>query len=164
MALLKIETVFKQENIDLLFGTEEQKGTFIAEAGDRFSNFMEWKEFGREWARRFPSGRYVITVYQRHSVYQAGNQVWKNERYRNETGSDSRHKAPCFVIILDREMEYQIPGWGRPLRSHTVRSKADPLQAETFSDMETAETAARKFSEQGFKAAVLEWFEDYDMY
>ena len=161
---MKIETVFKEENIDLLFQTEEQKGTFIAEVNDAFSALMERKDFGREWARSFPSGRFVITVYQRYCVYQAGKQVWKNERYRNEVGQDSRHRAPCFVIILDRETAYQVPGWGRPLRSHTVRSKADPLQAETFSDMETAETAARGYSEQGFTAAVLEWFEDYDMY
>ena len=161
---MKIETVFKQENIALLFGTEKQRGTFIAEANDAFSALMERKEFGREWAGSFPSGRYVITVYQRHSVYHAGKQVWKNERYRNKVGRDSRHGTPCFVIILDREITYQVPGWGRPLCSHTVRSKVDPLQAEMFSDMETADMAAREFSAQGFMAAVLEWFEDYDMY
>ena len=161
---MKIEEVFKQENICLLFETEDRSGTFIAEVNDRFSGFMERKDFGRKWAQSFPAGRYVITVYQRHSVYREGKMVWKNERYRNEVGPDSRHRAPCFVIVLDRDTEYQIPGWGRPLRSHTVRSKADPLQAETFSDVETAERAAREYSAQGSAAAVLEWFEDYDMY
>ena len=32
---------------------------------------------------------------------------------------------------------------------------------EVFED---AGKAAVKFSEQGFKAAVMEWYEDYDMY
>jgi len=159
-----LETVFKHENIDLLFRTERYKGTFIAETNNSFSGYMKRKDFSREWALSFPAGRYVITVYQRYSVYQEGNRVWRNEDYLNEVGHDSRYRSPSFVIILDCEMNSEIPSWDRPLCSNTVRNKENPLQAQTFSSIEKAEMAAQKYSEQRFKAAVLEWFEDYDMY
>jgi len=128
-----LETVFKHENIDLLFRTERYKGTIIAEANNRFSGYMERKDFSREWALSFPAGRYVITVYQRYSVFQEGKRVWRNEDYLNEVGHDSRYRSPSFVIILDCEMNSEIPSWDRPLCSNTVRNKENPLQAKTFS-------------------------------
>ena len=40
----------------------------------------------------------------------------------------------------------------------------DPLHARMFSGIEKAQQEAQKYSEQGFKVAVLEWFEDFDMF
>ena len=67
-------------------------------------------------------------------------------------------------IALDKYLDYIIPSWGRPIQSHIVMDKKDPLQARTFQSIEKAEQEAKKYSEQGFKVAVLEWFEDYDMF
>lgn len=158
------ETVFKDENIELLFEPDVLSGSFIAEAKDMFSGYMQRHEFSREWARDFPSGRYVITVYQRYSVFIAGKQIWQNNDYLNEVGKDSRYRSPHFVIVLDRMLDYVVPSWGRPLQSHILMDSNNPLQTLIFPSIKKAEQAARKYSEQGFKAAVLEWFEDFDMY
>ena len=96
------ETIFRDENTKLLFETEAHSGDFIAEAKDMFSGYMNKYDFSREWARRFPSGRYVITVYQRCSVFIAGKQVWRNNGYLKEVGKDSRYRSPHFVLALDR--------------------------------------------------------------
>ena len=158
------EEVFQKKNIDLVFDRTARRGNFIAAAYDEFTEFMDLGEFGREWAWSFPAGRYVITVYQRHSLYESGKLVWKNEDFLNAVGKDSRYRKPSFVIILDRALEYWPRTWKRSLLSHTVQSSGDPLQAKMFSSAEDAGKAAVKFSEQGFKAAVMEWYEDYDMY
>ena len=161
---MEFEEVFRNENAALLFRKETENGTFIAEAAGWFSGYMTRNDFSREWAWSFPAGRYVITVYQRHSFYCAGKQEWKNDAFRYETGHDSRYRTPCFVIALDQPQEYRIPSWKRTAVSFIVRSRIDPLQDEIFTDVIQAEKAARNWSEQGMKAAVLEWYEDYDMY
>ena len=161
---MNFDAVFKYENVGLLFEPEAHAGDFIAEADDRFSDYMGRGDFGREWAMAFPPGRYVITVFQRYSVYKDGKRIWKNDNYINEVGEYSRHRSPRFVVILDEALYYTVPGWDRPLISHTVRDREEPLQAQTFFDIETAEMAAEIYSEEGFKAAVAEWFEDYNMY
>lgn len=158
------EEVFRQKNVELIFEKRADRGNFIAAANDEFSEFMGPEEFGREWAWSFPAGRYVITVYQRHSLYESGKLVWKNEDFLNAVGKDSRYRSPAFVIILDRALEYRPKTWKWNLLSHTVQSSGDPLQAKMFSSAEGAGKAAAKYSEQGFRAAVMEWFEDYDMY
>ena len=158
------EEVFREENIDLVFDKAARRGNFIAAAYDEFTEFMELGDFGREWAWSFPAGRYVITVYQRHSLYEGGKQVWKNDQFLNAVGKDSRYRKPSYAIILDQALEYWPRTWKRSLLSHTVQSSRDPLQAKIFSSLEDARKAAEQYSEQGFKAAVMEWYEDYDMY
>ena len=163
-AEMDYEKVFRQKNVDLIFEKKAERGNFIAAANDEFTEFMGPEEFGREWAWSFPAGRYVIVVYQRHSLYESGKLVWKNEDFLNAVGKDSRYRSPAFVIILDRALEYRPKTWKWNLLSHTVQSSGDPLQAKMFSSAEDAGKAAAKYSEQGFRAAVMEWFEDYDMY
>ena len=158
------EEVFREENIDLVFDKAARRGNFIAAAYDEFTDFMELGDFGREWAWSFPAGRYVITVYQRHSLYEGGKQVWKNDQFLNAVGKDSRYRKPSYAIILDQALEYWPRTWKRSLLSHTVQSSGDPLQVKIFSSLEDARKAAEQYSEQGFKAAVMEWYEDYDMY
>ena len=158
------EEVFREENIDLVFDKAARRGNFIAAAYDEFTEFMELGDFGREWAWSFPAGRYVITVYQRHSLYEGGKQVWKNDQFLNAVGKDSRYRKPSYAIILDQALEYWPRTWKRSLLSHTVQSSRDPLQAKIFSSLEDARKAAEQYSEQGFKAAVMEWYEDFDMY
>ena len=161
---MDFEEVFQEKNIDLIFEKKTYRGSFIAAADDQFTEFMDRGEFGREWAWSFPAGRYVIVVYQRHSIYENGKQVWKNDDFLNAVGKDSRFRKPSFVIILDRAMEYRPKTWKRNLLSHTVQSSGDPLQAKMFSSAKEAGKAAEEYSEQGSRAAVMEWFEDYDMY
>ena len=123
------------------------RGNFIAAANDEFTEFMGPEEFGREWAWSFPAGRYVITVYQRHSLYESGKMVWKNEDFLNAVGKDSRYRSSAFVIILDRALEYRPKTWKWNLLSHTVQSSGDPLQAKMFSSAEDAGKAAVKPAE-----------------
>lgn len=161
---MNYETVAKDENIDLLFEAESHSGDFIAELRDGFSEYMDRKEFSYDWAWTHPAGRYVITVFQRCSVFIAGKPVWNNMDRLNEAEKDSRIKPPCFVIVLDQKLEYMVQSWGRTMWSHFVRAEKDPLHYRGFSSIEKAELAAQRYSEQGFKVAVLECLEDFDMY
>ena len=156
---------FLRENVDLLFKTESGKGTFIAEVNDCFSDYLTRNVFNLDWVmKNFTSGRYVIFVYQRYSVFKDGKQVWINKDYISEVGDVSRYKSPRFVVILDQEMEYEVPGWRAPLRSHTIRNPKNPLNATAFTDIKEAERTAQEYSRQGKAAAVMAWYADYDMY
>lgn len=158
------ETVSKDENIDLLFEAESHSGDFIAVLRDGFSEYMDRKAFSYDWAWTHPAGRYVITVFQRCSVFIAGKQIWKNKDLLNEAEKISRIKPQCFVIVLDQKQEYMVPSWGRTMWSHFVRDKKNPLHSRRFLSIEKAELAAQRYSEQGFKVAVLECLEDFNMY
>ena len=152
------------DNIELLFEAGSHSGDFIAAVGDDFTEYKDRKEFNYEWAWTHPAGRYVISVFQRCSVFIAGKAIWKNKDRLNEAEKDSRYKPPRFVIVLDQKKEYMVPSWGRTMWSHFVRSEKDPLHPRGFSGIEKAELAARRYSEQGVRAAVLECLEDFDMF
>ena len=161
---MNIDEFFMRENHKLIFEKENHKGEFIAEANSEFSNFMKRNEFSHDWAySNFNGGRYVITIYQRHSVYESGQQVWLNDHFDNSVGVDSRYKFPCYVIILDHPLEYIIKSWRVPLITYTVHNEKDPLQAKTY-NLYDAEAEAKKLSKDGHKAVIMEWFEDYNMY
>ena len=160
---MELGEVFVNKDIKFIFDRTPTT-EFVAKVTDNYSDFIERNIINHEWAWSFPAGRYVIVVYQRHSLYESGKLVWKNEDFLNAVGKDSRYRSPAFVIILDRALEYRPKTWKWNLLSHTVQSSGDPLQAKVFSSAEEAGKAAAKYSEQGFRAAVMEWFEDYDMY
>ena len=69
---MDFESVFKKENIDLIFNDLDSEYSYIAETGDLFSVFMDRNDFGYKWAWKFPAGRYVITIFQRHSLFRNG--------------------------------------------------------------------------------------------
>ena len=150
-------------NIDSVFDVKDSE-TFIAEANDTFSGYYNKEHFNRDWAyKNFPAGRYVIIVYQIHSVYQDEKQIWTNDHFINEVGKDSRYRSPKFVIISDQLKEYMIPSWGQSLSTHTIHDDKAPLQARIFS-LEEAKQYAITNSSNGHKLAVMEWYEDYDMF
>ncbi|MBQ3920121.1 MAG: hypothetical protein II695_10630 [Oscillospiraceae bacterium] len=161
---MRYTDVFKEENIDKIFEAHKHNGEYIAYAHDDASDFGEQSDFGREWAWQFGAGRYVILVLQRHSVYENGKCIYKNDNYEDVVGKDSRYKRPRYVIILDRAQEYTVPSWKSKLVSHIVNDANNTLQAKAYSDIAKAEQDALKFSVNSFKAAVLEWYEDYDMF
>ena len=160
---METEDFFRKENISYVFSTDEGMGSFLAETGDMYSEPIAEREFGREWAWNFLSGRYVITIYQRHSVFQDGKRVFLNGMYVDTVGEYSRHVRPVFAVVLDTEQEYSVPTWTRPLTSHFIMSELEPLQVKVYS-LKDAEKIARDHSLSGHKAAVLEWYEDHDMY
>ena len=152
-----------ESGVDSLFDVRESD-TFIAESDDTFSGYYKKEHFNSEWAyKSFPSGRYVIVVYQIHSIFQGGKQIWINRLFENATGRNSRYRSPCFALISDQQNDYVIPSWGRSLSTHTIHNDKDPLQARIFT-LEEAEQFAIANSENGHKVAVLEWYEDYDMF
>ncbi len=161
--MMEIEGFFRKENISYAFSTNEGMGSFLAETGDMYSEPMSEREFGREWAWNFPSGRYVITIYQKHSVFKDGKRVFLNGGYIDSVGKYSRYGRPVFAVVLDTEQEYSVPTWTRPLKSHFIRNEGEPLQVKVYS-LKDAEKIARDHSLSGHKAAVLEWYEDHDMY
>lgn len=62
-------------------------------------------------------------------------------------------------------MEYIIPSWGNhKLISHMVREDKNALQAKVFDSIEKAEKKAVDFSKNGNSVAILEWYEDFDMF
>ena len=152
-----------ESGVDSLFDVRESD-TFIAESDDTFSGYNKKEHFNFEWAYNgFPSGRYVIVVYQIHSLYQDGKQIWLNRHFENVTGKYSRYRSPCFAVIYDKKKDYLIPSWGRCLSTYTIHNDKNPLQVRIFT-LEEAEQFAIANSENGHKVAVLEWFEDYDMF
>ena len=162
---MEINDIFKKENIKLIFEAKQAEGEFIAEANDCFSEFSVKDIYNSNWARSFPSGRYVIVVYQRHSLYREGLQIYKNESYEIIVGRFSRYKKPSFVLLLSHETEYTVPSWdNHKLISHILREDKNALQAKVFDSIEKAEKAAIEHSKRIRNVAILEWYEDFDMF
>ena len=162
---MEINDIFKKENIKLIFEAKQVEGEFIAEANDSFSEFSTKDTYNSNWARSFPSGRYVIVVYQRHSLYREGVLIYKNESYENIVGRFSRYKKPSFVLLLSHETEYTVPSWdNHKLISHILREDKNALQAKVFDSIEKAEKAAIEHSKRIRNVAILEWYEDFDMF
>lgn len=164
MGTQKVETVFKEENLELVFRPEDSEKALIAEAFNLFSDYMDMDDVGFDWASNFESGRYVIVVYQRFSVFENGKRMWINKAFQNKVGRFSRYKKQVFAIMLDREIEYKVPGWGRSLWTYTLQDPKNTLQVLTFPSAWVAEGYAKKYSKEGHKVAVLGWYEDYGMY
>ena len=164
MGTQKVETVFKEENLELVFRPEDSEKALIAEAFNLFSDYMDIDDVGYDWASNFESGRYVIVVYQRFSVFENGKRMWINKAFQNEVGRFSRYEKQVFAIMLDREIEYKVPGWGRSLWTYTLQDPKNTLQVLTFPSAWVAEGYAKKYSKEGYKVAVLGWYEDYGMY
>ena len=157
---MKLATVFTQENFDLLFDGTEQNGSYIACVDDSYSRYIAPDEISRKWAEEnLPAGYYDIIVYRRCSVYHNGIRIWKN--------NDDLSSKQKFVIMLDRKIDHNGHAQ-HPLAyySGSVHAVCDEMfreNIEVFYDIEKAETAAKKYSEQGCKAAILEWVDLYDM-
>lgn len=160
----KISDIFSKENMSKVFEPSKHKGEYVAFIHDEFSDLGEKNAFGREWAHQFNGGRYVILVLQRHSVYEDGKCIYTNDLYEDIVGKDSRYKAPRYVIILDRAQEYMVPSWKSKLVTHMVHDENNTLQPKAYTDIKKAGKDALKLSENGSKAAVLGWYEDYDMF
>lgn len=165
---MDFKDTFLKENINLLFEEIKHKGEFFAMACDLYSSFSEQETYDLEWARNFSPGRYVIVIYQRHSVYKNGKCVFMNTEFDNAVGKYCRHKTPQFVLISDKEREYyiknwDIKGWECGLKRHTIQDENNPLQAKYY-DFESAEIAAINYSKSGESVVIAEWFNDYDMY
>jgi hypothetical protein len=164
MGTQKVETVFKEENLELVFRPEDSEKAFIAKAFNLFSDYMDIDDVGYDWASNFESGRYVIVVYQRFSVFENGKRMWINKAFQNKVGRFSRYKKQVFAIMLDREIEYKVSGWSRSLWTYTLQDPKNTLQVLTFPSAWVAEGYAKKYSKEGYKVAVLGWYEDYGMY
>ena len=164
MGTQKVETVFKEENLELVFRPEDSEKAFIAKAFNLFSDYMDIDDVGYDWASNFESGRYVIVVYQRFSVFENGKRMWINKAFQNKVGRFSRYKKQVFAIMLDREIEYKVSGWSRSLWTYTLQDPKNTLQVLTFASAWVAQGSAKKYSKEGYKVAVLGWYEDYGMY
>lgn len=164
MGTQKVETVFKEENLELVFRPKDSEKALIAEAFNLFSDYMDMDDVGYDWASNFESGRYVIVVYQRFSVFENAKRMWINQDFQNKVGRFSRYKKQVFAIMLDHEIEYKVPGWGRSLWTYTLQDPKNTLQVLTFPSAWVAESYAKRYSKEGYKVAVLGWYEDYGMY
>ena len=158
---MELGEVFKEENLRLVF---EKKPTteFIAKVTNNYSEYLERNTINHHWAWEFPAGRYVIIVYQRHSIYEEGKLVWKNVHYVNTVG-DSRYKGPAFEILVDPPIEYDDKKWNRKFFSEEVRDENDDLRTKLLTLVE-AQAEALALSSKGYTAAIMEWYADYDQY
>lgn len=149
-----LENTFKEENIRFIFEKEKHEHEFIAETNDRFSEMTSKETFGWEWSHKFPCGRYVILVLQRHSLIEKGEVVFRNDSFQPVVGKFSRYRSPNYILVLDQPLG----------SSHIIRSETSHYQSKCFPNPEEAEKSAIKYSLQGFRVAIMSWFEDYDMY
>ncbi|SEP94108.1 hypothetical protein SAMN02910369_00938 [Lachnospiraceae bacterium NE2001] len=162
--MMKLDDVFIRENLMLLFEPAVYDGEFIANVNSCYTTYAPKDFYDYKWSINFSSGRYVIVVFQRHSVYHNGNQIYLNEAFENVTGKYSRYKKPSFVIAMETPREYSVPTWGdHKLVSDIMHSDNSPLQPRIFT-LDEAIKRATELSKTGDKMCVLEWYEDFDMY
>ena len=150
-------------NGDILFDEQQHEAEFIASVGTEFSDYMPKEIFTHDWAWQFPSQRYVILIYQRHSIYQNGQLTFFNEKYENVCG-ESRYHRPCFVVLLDKPLNYDIPTWQVPLKSYSLQEEKEPLHTKIFNKFMDAQNEAIKYSLSGYKVLIAEWYADFNMY
>ncbi|MBQ4486907.1 MAG: GNAT family N-acetyltransferase [Oscillospiraceae bacterium] len=153
--MLKPIDTFRKENVDKIFSVFNSKKEYIANIHDLYSEPGEKDKFDDDWAKHHPPGKYVICVYQRHSVYDKGSCIYRNNVYDEPTGDNSKREHPDFVIVLDKAQEYTVPCGGGKLISHIIMNENNTLQSKVYSEKEAQETAAM-LSQQGYKAAVME--------
>lgn len=53
---------------------------------------------------------------------------------------------------------------GGSLWTYTLQDPKNTLHGQTFPSAWVAEDYAKEYSKEGYKVAVLGWYEDYDMY
>ena len=158
---MELGEVFVNKNKKFIFDRTPTT-EFVAKVTDNYSDFIERNIINHEWAWSFPAGRYVIIVYQRHSIYEGGKLVWKNIHYVNTVG-DSRYKGPAFELLIDPPIEYYNKKWNRKYLSEVIRDENDDYQTKLLT-LEEAQAEAEYYSSKGYKAAIMEWYADYDQY
>lgn len=158
------EEYFKEENIELLFECVKHENEFIACANDCYSKFNSSDSYSRSWAWQFPSGRYVIIVYQRYAVYKDGMEVYVNNNFTNVVSRECRHKDLRYSLITKNKNEFYIPSWKGNLVTHSVQDESEPLQNKYFFSIEKAQEASIEYSKDGNMVAIVSWYADYDMY
>ena len=157
---MNLESVFTHENFDLLFDETEQNGSYIACVNDSYSRYIAPDEIDKKWTEEnLPVGWYEIIVFRRCSIYNNGIRIWKN----NVELSSKKN----YVIMLDRKIDNNSPvyysGTCYSCSVHAVRSEWICENVKEFRDIEKAEAAAKEYSEQGCKAVILEWIDNYHM-
>ena len=166
-APLITEKDFAEENRGLVFEPKAYQAEFMAEINNSFTKFFPKECFSNKWAYSgFPSGRYVILVYQRHSVYQNGKCIYENKNYVNSIGDYSRYHKPVFNVAAEEDTAYPVSTWGEHrLRSCIIMDpKHDNIIPAKYETAAEAAKAAKEYSLKGYKTAVIEWYADYDMY
>lgn len=153
-APLITEKDFAEENRRLIFEPKAYQAEFMAKIYDSFTKFFPKECFSRKWAHSgFPSERYVILVYQRHSVYQNGKCIYENKNYVNSIGDYSRYHKPVFKVVAEEDTAYPI-----------MDPKLDNIISAKYETAAEAAKAAKEYSLKGYKTAVIEWYADYNMY
>lgn len=160
---MDFNSVFKEENTTLLFEAKAHDGEYIGMVNNMCSSFSGSDKYNPKWAWQFPSGRYVIVIYQRHSVYKEGIQIYMNTAFECKVSDYCRHENPRYVLVSDKVREYYISSWGSNLLSYSIKNEQNPLQ-EKYYDIDDAKRAAIDYSQAGETIVILEWFADYDMY
>ena len=151
-----LSETFKSENIKLLFDNRSYGTEYIADARNCFTEYLPKETFTANWTRNCESGRYVLFILQRHSVYESGSCIYKNENFEYTIGRFSSYKRPCFFLISDRSREYRVSSWDRPFETHYVNNE--------FYDEEKAIEEAKRLSLLGEKIAVMKLYEDHNMF
>lgn len=163
METRELDEWFKSENRRLIFEPKAYPSEFIVGMCDSFTEYMEEGVVDYEWVWSFPGTRYVIIVYQRHSVYEQGQCIYRNRNFTEKIGKYSRYHRPVYVVAVDTELYYTVSTWGsRKLKSNFVQGEKDTLNHEFFETAEDAAEVAKEYSTRGYRTAVLEWFEDHD--
>lgn len=156
---------FKEDNIAQIFEAREFRGEYFAGYGNYFSDLGLRENLDIDYYLYFDSGRYVIFVYERHSLYQDGEQYYVNPRFSGVIADNNRTRKLTYAIITDKKHEYKIPSWhNMPLESYFVQDEAAPLRLKTFEKLAEAKENAAEYSKSGKKTAVLGIYGEWDMY
>ncbi|MBO4806266.1 MAG: hypothetical protein IK005_08730 [Paludibacteraceae bacterium] len=148
---------FKEENVHLLF---EEKSH-----GDEFIACVDYSKFGTysreflnfDWIiNNFQGGRWGMIILQRHSVYAEGKEIFVNPNYEEVKRINKltgNIKKVIYDLVLDKPIKKKEPctHWTYGLDV-------------CFHSLEEAKSEAIRYSNSGYKVAIMEFVESHDMF
>lgn len=156
---------FKADGIAPIFEARAYEGAYFAGYDSCFTELGPRERVDIDYRSRFDAGRYVIYVYERHSLYQDGKRYYADPNFSGEIARDNRGRRAAYVIMTDEKHGYKVPSWhDMTLDSYLVRDEESPLQLKTFSTLAEAQEHASGYSRSGRRSAVLLICGEWDMY
>lgn len=138
---------------------------YFIEAG-KFSYLCTYEEMMRIDRYRDFQGAFVMVIYKRYALIEAGRITWKNDTFNDGHQASGRHKENGFVIMSDIPQRYFIQSWNDYLLSYQVRDDKQYNKALNPIIYKTAEDAVRAAAglskENSCKYMVVQWFDECD--
>lgn len=91
----------------ILYDFTAQDEFFVDLETMEFSPFHPLASFDREWSNGLPTG--VFLVNERHSVYQNGECIYRNEHFTGAADGQASDKAPVYTVLVGPSPDHVFP-------------------------------------------------------